>query len=113
MLFNSSPSLLLVVVLLLHSLARTTVATPTWPDKLAARATESVDGTLYCGIFASGDKGTAAGLLTDLDAGAHGKIAHKSFTIPSRGCERVTCWDTTGIYVCNVSFSLFTNSFFF
>ncbi|KAJ4410255.1 hypothetical protein N0V82_009307 [Gnomoniopsis sp. IMI 355080] len=82
-------------------LAGTALATPTWPEKLDTRTTMSVDGTLYCGIFASGDRTTASGLLTDLDAGANGKVAHSSFTIPSGGCERVHCWDTTGIYACN------------
>lgn len=91
-------------------LAGTALATPTWPQKLDARTNESLDGTVYCGIFGSGDRTDASGLLTDLDAGANGKISKKGFIIPSGQCNRVTCWDTTGIYACNVSsfFSSFT-----
>lgn len=91
-----------VITLLL--LAGTALATPTWPQKLDARTDESLDGTVYCGIFGSGDRTDASGLLTDLDAGANGKISKKGFIIPSGQCNRVTCWDTTGIYACNVSF---------
>lgn len=102
--FNKSNVLTLLLPFLL--LADTTLATPTWPEKLDARATESLDGTVYCGIFGSGDRTDASGLLTDLDAGANGKISKKGFIIPSGQCNRVTCWDTTGIYACNVKFLL-------
>lgn len=90
-----------LVTLLL--LASTVLATPTRSEKLDARTNESLDGTVYCGIFGSGDRTDASGLLTDLDAGANGKISKKGFIIPSGQCNRVTCWDTTGIYACNVS----------
>lgn len=85
-----------------------TLATPAWPATLEPRASESLDGTLFCGNFASGSKGTASGLLTDLDAGANGKISGREFTVGAERCKRVHCWETTGIYVCNVRFTLAT-----
>lgn len=69
---------------------------------LEARWVRSNDGTLYCGNFHTGSRPTAAGLLTDLDLGAGGKIARKMFTIGAGQCNRVHCWGTTGVYVCNV-----------
>ncbi|PSS00603.1 hypothetical protein BD289DRAFT_479478 [Coniella lustricola] len=85
---------------------------PAWPESTTnnatvhleqqiIRATGSLDGTLFCGNFATGSKATAAGLLTDLDAGANGKISHSEFVNSAGACQRVTCWDTTGVYVCN------------
>lgn len=80
--------------------ASTVLASP-----LDLRTDESLDGTMYCGTVATGSKTTVRGLLTDLDAGANGKISGKTFTIAAGACQRVHCWDTTGIYVCNVRLS--------
>lgn len=59
----------------------------------------STDGTLHCGIFASGAKSTISGLQNDL---AQGKLKGKYWTIGPGECNRVHCDDTSGIYVCNV-----------
>ncbi|KAF3766075.1 hypothetical protein M406DRAFT_68456 [Cryphonectria parasitica EP155] len=100
MLTNSRTPSSALLLLLTATAAAAALATPA-PPQLEPRADESLDGTLFCGNFATGAKGTASGLLTDLDAGAHGKISRKEFTVAAGGCQRVTCWDTTGIYVCN------------
>lgn len=75
----------------------------TTPASLVARTDVSNDGTLHCGNFATGSKITSRGLLTDIDAGANGKIAAATFLVKAGACQRVHCWDTTGVYVCNVS----------
>lgn len=58
----------------------------------------SDDGTLHCGIFASGNKDK----VSDLELELRGGQAGKSWTIGPGQCNRVHCADTTGVYVCNV-----------
>ncbi|ROW17003.1 hypothetical protein VPNG_01170 [Cytospora leucostoma] len=63
---------------------------------MGPRADESVDGTLHCGTFATGSKHTAPGLVGDLQPG--GKIAGRAWDVRAGTCQRVHCWDTTGVY---------------
>lgn len=60
----------------------------------------SSDGTLHCGIFGSGDKSTIENLNYDMRAG--GKLTDKTYIIGPGQCNRVHCYDTSAIYVCNV-----------
>ncbi|ROW04344.1 hypothetical protein VSDG_00993 [Cytospora chrysosperma] len=95
----SSPGMALALLLLLS--VGNTVAAPGADDAAAIgyRTDVSVDGTLVCGSFATGSKNQAPGLVADLRSG--GKISDKTWDIEAGTCNRVHCWDTTGIYICN------------
>lgn len=71
-------------------------------ERLPDRRSQAVstDGTLHCGIFGTGDKSTIENLNYDLRPG--GKLTDKTFTIGPGQCNRVHCYDTSAIYVCNV-----------
>ncbi|KUI67867.1 hypothetical protein VM1G_03493 [Cytospora mali] len=93
-------SLLATVLLLSNALAAPGAELRNREDAvIQSRADESVDGSLWCGNFASGSKHQAPGLISDLRTG--GKIADKTWDVLAGTCHRVHCWDTTGIYVCN------------
>lgn len=94
-------STVLTLLLLGNSLAAPGAELPSHEDAaIISRADGSVDGTLTCGTFATGSKHQAPGLVSDLRAG--GKIADKTWDVKAGACNRVHCWDTTGIYICNV-----------
>lgn len=80
---------------LLGSCAASIVPSDTNMDRRSVQV--STDKTLYCGIFGSGAKDTMATLEHDLVSGKHKK---RVWTIGPGECNRVHCYQTTGIYVC-------------
>jgi hypothetical protein len=97
----SSPGIALALLLLFS--VGNTLAAPGADDATTTvkyRTDVSVDGTLVCGSFATGSKDQAPGLVADLRSG--GKISDKTWDIKAGTCNRVHCWATTGIYICNV-----------
>lgn len=56
-------------------------------------------GRVICGKYANGDYIRLWNLAYALD----NKDADTKWDIGPKACNRVTCWDTTAIYVCNVS----------
>lgn len=83
---------------LLGSCAASIVPSDTNMDRRSVQV--STDKTLYCGVFGSGAKDTMATLEHDLVSGKHKK---RVWTIGPGECNRVHCYQTTGIYVCNAS----------
>lgn len=59
-------------------------------------------GKAVCGKYANADYGKINDLVYDMD----NKNYNKEWTIGGGQCNRVSCWDTSALYVCNVSFSL-------
>lgn len=53
-----------------------------------------------CGVFATADKRNFMQLQYDL------RKVGGNCTVPARSCLRLSCWNTSGIYVCNVSDTL-------
>lgn len=60
----------------------------------------SFTGMQYCGNFANGNAGMVESLADKLN---QGDLKTRVYNIGAGGCNRVQCWDTSGIYVCNVS----------
>ncbi|KAG8160526.1 hypothetical protein KVR01_010062 [Diaporthe batatas] len=58
----------------------------------------SDSGRLHCGIFGSGAINTAQDMYSKM---RYKSLKDKMFTIKPGQCDRVHCYDTTGIYVCN------------
>lgn len=56
-------------------------------------------GEHYCGIFANADSNNANDLIQSLG----GDKKNNKYSIGARGCYRVACHNTSGVYVCNVS----------
>lgn len=54
-------------------------------------------GRAICGKYANGNYVMSKKLIWELD----NKLANRDYTIGAGQCDRVHCWDTTGIYVCN------------
>lgn len=63
-------------------------------------------GKVICGKYANGDFSKSRDLIWDLD----NKLSGNDYTIDGGQCNRVHCYDTTAIYVCNVGF--FTITYF-
>lgn len=59
-----------------------------------------ITGRLNCGNFPNADGSMAKSLVAALGEGG---LATRSYEVASHGCNRVNCWDTSGVYVCNVS----------
>lgn len=55
-------------------------------------------GRLICGGYANGDYNKIIDLIYDLDNDQR----NQDFTIDAGQCNRVKCWDTSALYVCNV-----------
>lgn len=66
----------------------------------AKQSLHSDNGRLNCGIFGSGDQQAAENMYGDLKF--HG-LKDKVYPIAPGACNRVHCWGTTAIYVCNDS----------
>lgn len=92
------------------------------PEKPAELQTEDVDtnntmslverqqpgsgrGKAVCGRYANADYHKARDLLFDLD----NKLAGNDYKIKPGQCNRVHCYDTSAIYVCNVGSFTITN----
>lgn len=58
-----------------------------------------ITGKLYCGNFANANGHMAVSLVSALGNSLKGH----SYPVAAHGCNRVNCWDTSGVYVCNVS----------
>ena len=56
---------------------------------------------LLCANFASGDAKDLHALAWNARRGAPDDpdLPDKKFTVPGRGCKRVSCWNTSGLYV--------------
>lgn len=95
-----------ITLALLGLLAGNTVlAAPSVEERAV---TKSHDGTLVCGNFATGTKKDVYNLTNDLSDG--GKIGNKRFTVGPRSCQRIHCWNTSAVYICNVHYHLPTPS---
>lgn len=57
-------------------------------------------GEHYCGLFANADSNDADSLIQSLGGDNKGK----QYSIGAHGCYRVACHNTSGVYVCNVSY---------
>lgn len=66
---------------------------------LEARS-DTIIGEHYCGIFANADSDNTKSLLNSLS----GDGKNDEYTIAAHGCYRVACHNTSGVYVCNVSY---------
>lgn len=58
-------------------------------------------GRVICGRFANADGNMALDLIRSLE----NKDKDRTWDVGPGACNRVTCWDTSAIYVCNVSLS--------
>ena len=97
----------LVLACLLGSAAASFVPSDT---NLDTRETQVSDnGRLFCGIFGSGSKDNIENMQLDLQVGG---LKDRMYKIGPGECNRVHCYETTGIYVCNVcvSHDLFSSS---
>ena len=56
-------------------------------------------GRVICGKYANANYDMFGDLVYKLDNGNR----NKEFTIAGGQCDRVSCYDTTALYVCNVS----------
>lgn len=65
-------------------------------------AARGVTGKLHCGNFANANGQMAGNLVSALNAGS---LKTHEYSVAAHGCNRVNCWDTSGVYVCNVSLS--------
>lgn len=63
-------------------------------------------GMQYCGIYANAEGDRITLLSTAL---GKGDLKNNAYNIPAGGCNRVQCYDTSGIYVCNVCLCLFSS----
>ncbi|KAF3766579.1 hypothetical protein M406DRAFT_330384 [Cryphonectria parasitica EP155] len=59
---------------------------------------EVVHGMQYCGNFANADGSMSTQLVDKL---GEGDLKDRQYTVAAHGCNRVQCWDTSGVYVCN------------
>ena len=57
-------------------------------------------GRVMCGIYANANYDKFVDLVYDMD----NKHKYKEWTIGGGACNRVSCYDTTALYVCNVGF---------
>lgn len=57
-------------------------------------------GAVVCGIYANAKPKKIRDFAYDLD----NKDYNKKWTIGAGQCNRVKCWDTSALYVCNVGF---------
>lgn len=60
---------------------------------------DAVSGMQFCGIFAPAHGPMAGDLIAKL---GQGDLKDRVYTTAAGGCNRVQCWDTSGVYVCNV-----------
>lgn len=58
-----------------------------------------IRGMQYCGVFANADGGMASQLVNKL---GQGSLKSRGYSVAAHGCNRVQCWDTSAVYVCNV-----------
>lgn len=85
----------------------TALASPTQSSQPAAasvaihtRSTVAFQGMRHCGHFANADGSMVISLVDALGAG---DLGTRGYTVAAHGCNRVQCWDTSGVYLCNVN----------
>lgn len=106
---KKTASLATSALLIQAACLNTALASPTQSSQPATsvtidtRSTIAFQGMQYCGNFANADGSMAISLVDALGAG---DLETREYTIAAHGCNRVQCWDTSGVYVCNVSSSL-------
>ncbi|KAL8389011.1 hypothetical protein RB595_008865 [Gaeumannomyces hyphopodioides] len=79
------------------------------PTRLADmnRLTRTRHVARWCGIYDTGFLPNAKTLISQTPELMEKAEWKKQITIPAKTCIRIKCWNTTGLYLCNVRFPFF------